>query len=331
MPTANFYPSNLQWVGAAKETTYGTPIATPTFWIPVDQSSIKWKPDQATLPDMALRGLMGMEYQQVAGMRTDTLAYKTFPYMDSLYQQFIALFGTTDAVTGAGDPWTHKTSLYNGSGSDSAQPKSYTLFWADAAGKVWQTPGAVVDSLKITVKVDELIAIEPVWRGMPSTAITPPSNTPSTNKPFPSWNGVISLAGSPVGDTSEIALEYKRTADPIKTINNSHSPLAVGAFGLQVAGTGTFVYQGSTDLRLVDFLANTQPALSVKIAPAGDAVHSLTLQHSVIAFDSVDPQSSQKWMEIVAAWKCLMNATDALDTKQSPGQAIFLNAAAAPF
>ncbi|MFI5039812.1 MAG: hypothetical protein ACHQCG_07720, partial [Solirubrobacterales bacterium] len=111
----------------------------------------------------------------------------------------------------------------------------------------------------------------------------------------------------------------------------TQTPLAIGSFDLAVAGTGTFVYQGSTDPRLVDFLTNVQPALSVKLAPVGDAVHSLTLQHSAVAFDSVDPQGSSKWMEIVSAFKGLMNATDALDTKQSPGQAIFLNTSATPF
>jgi hypothetical protein len=274
---------------------------------------------------------MATEYQQVLGMRSDTLAYKTYFYLDSVFPHLLACFGKPDAVTGTADPWTHKTALYNGTGTDAAQPPSYTLFWIDAAGKAWQTPGAVIDSLKVTVKVDELVSIEPIWRGMPSTAITIPTNTPTTLKPAPAWNATISLAGSAVADTSEVVLEYKRQAEAVKTINASQSPLAIGAFDLSVVGTGIAVYQGSTDAHLVDFLANTQPAFVVKIAPAGDATHYLQLQHSVVAFDTVDPQGSNKWMEVPFAFKALANATDALDSKQSPVQAIFLTTQSTTF
>jgi hypothetical protein len=328
MPT-NFFPSNLQWVGAAKETTYGTAVAAPTFWIPV--TSPKWTPKINPLVDQGLRGLMGMDYQQVAGMRFEEITYKTYPYMDSVYQHLIATFGRADTVTGAADPWTHKTSLYNGTGTDGAQPPSYTLFYIDAAGKCWQIPGCVIQSTKVDVKVDEIATLEVTWNGMPATAITIPTSTPTTAKPMPSWNSVISIGGSASSAYSEVSLEYKRDTKPIPTINNSQSPLAIYGAALSVAGSLTAVYQGSTDVNIVDYLTNVQPVLTVKLAPVGDAVHSLTLQHSVVAYDDASPQGSGDWMEVNATIKGLMNATDALDAKQSPGQVIFLNTAAAPF
>lgn len=329
MPTPSFFPSNLQWIGAKKETVYGTPQAAPDFWIPVDPGSASWKPDMNTFTDNALRGLMGEEFQQVAGMRSDTLSYKTYPYMDSAYQHFLALWGKPDTVSGAADPWTHKTSLLNAS---PGQPMSFTLFYIDAAGKCWQIPGSVLESLKTTVKVDELVTLEPSWRGLPAVAITPPANTPSTSKPMPAWNSVISLGGSASSAYSEISLEYKRNTKPLPTINASQSPLAIYGGGVSVAGDITAVYQGSADANLVDFLTNVQPSLSVKVAPAGDAVHSLTAQHSVIAFgNGVQPKGSGDWMEISGPFKALMNATDALDTLQSPGQAIFLTPTSTTF
>ena len=323
MPTANFFPSNLQWFGMKKETTYGTAQAAPDTWIPIDPGSMKYDPDLNTLPDNAARGYMATTYQQVLGMVSATMAYKTFAYLDTAYQHWIAALGFTDTVTGAGDPWTHKTAL-NNAVTPAAQPPSYTLFWADAAGKVWQTPGSVIDSLKLTVKVDGLVEIEPQWRGLIATAITPPTNTPSGTKPMPSWNSVITIGASAVADGSEVSVEYKRNAQAVQTINNSQSPLAIGSFNAEVTGAGTFVYQGSTDPRLVNFLANTQAPLNIKISPAGDAIHSLTLQHSVAAFTNANPQGSNKYMEIVANFTALANATDALDGKQSPAQAILL-------
>lgn len=327
----NYFPTNLQWIGAARETTYGVPIATPAFYIPVDASSINWTPDQNPLTDTYTRGGMSGEWQQQMGMRKDTLSYKTYLYLDSAYQHFLATFGRPDTVTGSADPWTHKTSIENGVSNAAAQPQSYTLFYTDAAGKTWQIPGCMISELKLTVKVDELTTIEPTWMGMPAVAITPPTNTPSTNKPMPSWNSVISIAGAGDLRRSEVALTYKRDTSEIPTINGTQSPLAIFSGVLTVSGTLTGVYQGSTDGDLVDYLTNVQPAMTVKCSPVGDAVHSLTLQHSVVAFDASSPQGSNKWMEISSTIKALANPTDALDSKQSPGQAIFLTTATTAF
>lgn len=323
MPT-NYYPSNLQWVGATKETVYGVPVgAAPTFWIPVDTP--KWATKINPLTDQSLRGLMGTDYQQVAGMKYEEITYKTYPYMDSVYQHLLATFGRADAVTGSADPWTHKTSLYNGTGTDGAQPISYTLYYTDGAGKCWQIPGCMIVTNKVDVKVDDLATMDITWNGMPATPITIPTNTPTTAKPMPSWNTVISIGGAATSAFSEVMLEYKRNTKALTTINASQSPLAIYSGGFSVAGTLTAVYQGSTDVNLVDYFTNVQPALTVKMAPVGDAVHSLTLQHSVVAYDDAAAQGSGDWMEIMSTVKGLMNATDALDSKQSPGQVIFLS------
>src|SRR5690348_370003 len=130
-------PSNLQWVGLAKETTYGTPVAAPTIWVPVDGSSVKYKPNLNTLVDQGLRGLMGTDFQQVPGMRYDTLAYKAYLYMDSVYQHFLSILGLPDTISGASDPYTHKTALLNAAGSNEAQPISFTAFYIDG-DSCWQ-------------------------------------------------------------------------------------------------------------------------------------------------------------------------------------------------
>lgn len=330
MPTPVVIPANLQWVGAAKETIYGTAIAAPVFWIPVDGSSLKYKPNVNVLTDQSLRGLMSVDFQQVQGMRYDTLAYKTFLYMDSVYQHLLALFGKPDTVTGAGDPWTHKTAVYNGSGTDQAQPPSWTLFYFDGL-KCWQIPGCIVSSAKLDVKVDELTSLDVQWTGMPATIIATPSNTPSTNKPWAAWNSTISLGGSPLSVFSEVSIEYKRDVASVPTINASQSPLEIFGGGVSVAGSMTAVYQGgAADVNMTDYLANTQPALVVKCAPIGDATHYLQITHTVVAYDGVDISGS-KWMEIASTIKALANATDALDSKQSPAQVVFLTSASAAF
>lgn len=330
MSVVNVIPNNLQWIGAAKETTPGTPIAAPAFWIPVDGSSVKWKPSQNTLTDAGLRGMMSGEFQQVAGMRHDTLDYKAYVYFDSVYQHFLAALGRPDAISGASDPFTHKTSLENGVAQAQAQPMTFTLFYVDGV-TCWQIAGAKLANLKTTVKVDELATIEASWLGLAATSIAIPTNTPSTSKPVPSWNSVISLGGSALSQYSSIELEYKRDAAEVPTINNSQSPVEMFAGTFTVAGTLTGVYQGNTDVNLVDYLANTQPVLTVKLSPVGDAVHSITLQSTVVAYDSVEASGSNKWMEVACQVKALANATDALDGKQSPAQVIFLSSQSTAF
>ena len=328
--TTKVIPSNLQWVGMAKETTYGTPVAAPTVWIPVDGSSLKYKPNMAVHTDQALRGLMGVDFQQVAGMRYDTLAYKAYLYLDSVYQHFLSILGLPDAISGTSAPYTHKTALLNAAGSNEAQPISFTLFYIDGEG-CWQIPGCQLSDLKLTVKVDELATIEASWMGLEATQIAIPTNTPSTNTPIPSWNSTITVAGAQASDFSSIEVTYKRDAAAVNTINASQAPLEIFSGGFTVSGQLTAVYQGHTDARLVDYEANTQASLVVKLNPAGDAVHFLQLTSSVVAFDSVDPQGSNKWMEIQAAFKALMNSTDALDSKQSPCQVQIVNTQATAY
>lgn len=327
--TVNAYPSNLQWVGAAKEAVPGVAEAAPTFWIPVDGSSLKYKANQSVLTDQAYRGMMSADFQQVQGMRFDTLAYKSYIYMDSVYQHILALLGKPDTVTGSAAPYTHKTSVENGVDNPEAQPPAFTLFYFDGA-KCRQIPGCICSDVKIDVKVDQLVTLDVSWTGLDAVVMgSAPTNTPSTNAPIPSWNTVIKVAGTAVSQYSEVSLDYKRDVADVPTINASQSPLEIFGGGVSMTGTLTAVYQGaSADPDLAAYLANTQHALTVVLAPIGDAVHSLTLQHSVVAYDSADPAGSNKWMEIQSTIKALANAADALDSEESCAQAVMVSAAA---
>ncbi|MGN6607964.1 MAG: phage tail tube protein [Jatrophihabitans sp.] len=328
----NIYPSNLQWVGIAKETTYGTPVAAPTAWIPVDGSSIKFKPNLNVLKDQAFRGQMSQDFAAIPGMIMSSLDYKAYLYLDSVYQHFLAILGKTDTVTGSADPYTHKTSLENGAGNAQAQPPSYTLFWFDGV-TAWQLPGCVASDVKLDIKTDELAAITVSWMGMPAVKLgSPPANTPSTAVAIPSWNSTITLGGSASTAYSSVSLEYKRDAAAVQTIAGTQSPQRILSATFSVTGTLTAVYQGGApDANMTDYLTNVQPALVVKCAPVGDAVHSISLQHSVCVYDGVDPQGSNKWMEIQASVTALANATDALDSKTSPAQAILVTSVSTPY
>jgi hypothetical protein len=90
-------PGSQQWLGLAKEVTYGTAMATPTMWIPVDTP--KWEAKVTPLVDQALRGMMGTDFGQTQGMRHDELTYKTMIFADTIFPHLLAILGGTDTIT----------------------------------------------------------------------------------------------------------------------------------------------------------------------------------------------------------------------------------------
>lgn len=434
MAPTTYLPGNKQWLGLAKETTYGVPVAAPTVWIPVDSPS--WKPVITPLTDQALRGMMGTDFGQTQGMRHDELSYKTYLYGDSLFPHLLAILGNPDnsvgnilaptsptkstattggtlaaatyyykvtainatgesaptaefsqATTGStstitigwtasagatgykiyrstasgaevfltsvgavvtytdtgsatpgtttppvGGAFNHATSLYNGTVSNNAQPPSFTGFLSQADGKVVQIPGMVAADVKITVKADTLPTLDVQWIGMPGAFITAPTNTPSTLQPFPPFTAAITLGGTALSEYSDIAIDLKRNTSAIPVLNGSQSPLAIFGGPLTVTGTLGAIYQGTTDINLVDFLVNTQPSLVLSMTPQNDSGHPLTVQMSKVAFDSADPAgSNSSWMTLQSNFKALMNATDALDGNLSPVQAVLTTTSGAAF
>lgn len=330
MTSPTFYPGNLQWLGLAKETTPGTPVAAPTIWVPVDTP--KHSPKVTPLTDTAIRGTMAMQHQQVQGMEYEELGYKSYIYNDSVYAHLIAMLGVADTITGTAPTVTHKTSLYNGNGTDNAQPPTYTGFLYEQGGKVAQIAGMSIVDLKFDFKANDWSTFDVMWNGMPVTYITAPTNTPTALAPLPPTTLSITIGGTANSKYSDITVDMKRDSKPIPVMNGSKAPLGIFAGPLTVTGTLNGVFQGTTDNDLSALLANTQPTLSVSLYQSGDATHPFTLQMSKVAYDSADPQgSNNSWMTIQSNIKALGNATDALDSKESPIQAQLVNSTTTPF
>ena len=314
-----FAPANLQWFGAARETTYGTPVATPTYYMPAD--SPQYHRIIPPLTDGNLRGSMATDYAQIGGIMYDQFGCKVHCHLDSAFFLLRCLLGYPDVVTGSSDPYTHKTALQNG--GNNGQPVSSTIFWADAAGKVQQIAGAQMSDLKVAIKQDGLVEFDITFIGLPAATITPPTNSPTTTLPMPSWNTQVTLGGTALSKYSEINLDFKRATEVIPTLTGSQTPFAIFAGPVSVSGDMTAVFQGATaDTDWTNYLANTQPVLLTQTGPQGDATHYVKLQMSKIAYDDVQVSGTNKWMEIKSTIKALANATDALDGLLSPAQAI---------
>lgn len=312
MTQTAYIAGNLQWLGAAKETTRGAAAAAPDVWIPI--SSPKYQEHIATLTDDALRGSMAKEFGLQQGMTYPELTYTTYAYMDSLFPHFMAALGVADTVSGTSDPYTHSTALLN-----AGPPPSYTLWYFDGK-ECWQIVGAQSSNLKIDAKVNALSSIDAGWIGLSSSTVTAPSNTPTSEPPMPSWTSTVSVGGTALTRYTEVGITIKRATEAMEVLNGTQTPGAIYVGELEVTGDLNGVFQGSTDTDWANFLANTQPALVVTFAPAGDATHALTLTMSKVAYTDSQFSGSNKWMEIQSKVTALANPTDALDSVLSPIQ-----------
>jgi hypothetical protein len=322
------YPSNIQWVGLAKEVTYGTAIPAPTAWVPVGDP--KHTPALTMLTDQALRGNMAAAQAQVAGTRADDLAYKTNLYLDTCAYHLDGILGYPDSVTGTADPYTHRFSLLD---TGAGQPNSYTLFLFNGA-ECWQMSGGRVVSLDIDMKPDGLVELTPSWKGLPATKITTPTNTPSTTLPNPGWDTSITNAGvgTSVYSTAKVGLK-REDANPVWTLSGSQTPYVVFTGALTVDLEMTAVYQGytGTPTDLSNYLANTQPAVTIRSNPAGDAVHYLQLQMSKCGPQSANVSAQGGYMQVEAKFQGIQNTTDGLGSTVSPILATLLNSASTSY
>ena len=327
MANPTIYPSAQQWLGIAKETTYGTPVATPTLWLPIINP--KHEPHQAMLRDEGLRGNMAMAQGYVAGPRYDTFDFETYPYIDSIFALAMNIYGGPDTVTGTAAPYTHKTSLLN---TGNGQPTSWTLNYFNGA-ETWQLAGAQQAQLDLETKVaDSLAKVTSSWMSLPGVKVANPTNTPDTNAPMPSWSTTVTVGGTAATVYSDVKVQWKRNTEAVFTATGTQSPYVIFVGELEVTGDLTAVYDGyaTAGNDLAAYLANTQPALVLKTTPAGDAAHYLQWTSSVTAYTGVTVTGSSKWVEAQAKIEAVANATDVVGTNggTSPGQFQVINTTA---
>jgi hypothetical protein len=322
------YPANLQFIGGAIETTFGTPAAAPTWWWPV--KSPKHQPHVTALDDDAYQGNMARLQARVPGVRYDTIDYQTFPFLDSVFPHFRNIYGGADTLTGGADPYTHKTSLLN---TGNAQPTSLTL-WLWNGVECWQMPGCQLGQLDLQTSVAASLAnLTAAWVGMPAAKITIPTNTPTTQKPMPAWNTILTVGGvASAGNYSDIKVTFKRDTSAVFGASGAQGPYVVFCGNLAVNGDYTAVYQGygATIPDLANYITNVQPSVMVQVAPSGDAVHYLNWLATSCSYDTdgVVVSESGKWMEINAKFEAEASPTDVVGANGglSNGQFKLLNA-----
>jgi len=247
------------YLGIAKEATKGT-IVAPTDFIPVAKDNLKPVDLVDPLYDTGLRGSNVVNYNYIQGRSRSTFDFGGAVFADTIGYSIAGLLGSV-ATSGASAPYTHVISLENSLTSDvDVQPLSYTLtdFYAV---DVRSYPGCQFSDFSLKFNADGMLEYDAKTTGWASSTVADPTPTFSTVLPTPVWRGTVSIAGASVATAMEGNIDMTRAATPIYGISNTQNPYQIFLGPLEVTGSIKFVMEN--DSQLLNFLNNSQPAISL--------------------------------------------------------------------
>lgn len=140
--TGKAYASAQTEIGLAIETTKGTAVTPPKFWIPV--KAPKYKPNQMEIPDETIQGSMVAIYDLVTGMRDDQHGWDSYPYLDSFPVFVRCELGSSDTLTTAATATKLKTATIVGATSIKTTAKLTAGDWITIG------TGSTIETHKVT-------------------------------------------------------------------------------------------------------------------------------------------------------------------------------------
>ena len=296
------------YIGIAKETTKGTPVA-PTDYLLVNKDTVKPVDVIDPLYDQGLRGAMVENYNYIPGRTRSTFDLGGAVFADGIGYALTGIMGAC-ATTGASAPFTHTISLKNSlAATTDVQPLSYTLtdFYA-AAVRTYAAQQFHDVTLKFSA--DGMLEFDAKSTGNLSASTTAPTPTFSTILPTPVWQGTVSIGGSPVSNSMNGSIALKRPVTPIYGIAQTQDPFSVFVGALDVTGDIEFIMEDNTEL--TRYLTNTQPAIVLNWA-YGAAAAAIQIQATITkgAYTAAANDRGDDFVKISISLNGLGNSTDA--------------------
>lgn len=320
--------THRSYVGIAKETTKGTPVA-PTTFIPVLATTLKPMDKYGPLYDEGLRGSLVKNYNYIQGRGNSTFDFGGAAFADTIGFPIAGLLGE-DTLTGSGAPYTHTIALKNATATAAdAQPAAYTLTDFYAAN-VRAYAGMQFHDFSLKFTSEGLLEYDAKGTGWLSTTASTPSPSFSTILPTPVWYGTVSVAGSTVSNAVTGNLDMKRPVTPIFGIGNTQNPYQVFVGALEVTGKVTFLMEADT--QLTNYLTNTQPALVFNWAQGtGAAATQIQATLTKGAYTAAAIERSKEYVEITVDINAQGNLTDSGTVGYSPIKWVIQNAKSAAY
>jgi hypothetical protein len=304
--------SARSYLGIAKETTEGTPVA-PTAYIPVSVSKLKPQDiiDPLLVSDLA-QGSLVKDYQYIPGRTRSTVDFGGPVFADTIVWPIAALMGSI-ATTGASAPYTHTVSLKNASATAAdAQPTSVTLTDFYAAN-VRAYPGISIHDFTLNFSSTGLLEYDAKGTGWISSTASTPTPTFTTITATPVWQATVSIGGTTISNAVEGSLTLARAANAIYGLANTQNPYSVFLGALSTTGKFKFVMEADTEL--TRFLTNTQPAIVLNWAN-GSGASATQIQATITkgAYTVAVIDRSKDYVEIDIDLTAIANTTDAGST-----------------
>lgn len=316
MPGPTTWPSDRQFVGVAKETTPGTPVA-----MAFTQVMEKFEPEDkvTSLIDKSMRGSMVEEYALIQGVIQSEFSMSGPAYMDGLGYWLNNILGDV-TTTGASAPFSHAISTLN---SGSAQPGTLTITdWQGppAANFARQFTGCCLSELTIKGNAEsELVTFDAKGMGWKSNiAAAAPTSAPTTALPLASWRSLLGIGGPATGGTLDGTIgsweiKINRKLKPIFTGQNSQNPFIIQRGAVTASGKLTFAALAAETNALLQYLNNSQPVFQWVIdngLTLGAAL-GLTVDVQAAAFDTSKIERGAEAVGYAATFKALANTTNA--------------------
>lgn len=295
------HSSNLSFLGIAKETTLGTPVAATAF-IPVDKPTPK---DALTLlQDKGLRGSMVEVYNEIAGPKHSTFDFGGDVFPDTVGWMLAGVLGDV-TTTGAGAPYTHAMSVLNNA---DGQPKSYTLTDYYATG-TRQYAGAKFSELGFKFNGDSMLTYSAKATAFASNTTTVPTPSFTAIPPIAAWTGAVTLGGTAVTTVLDGEVTIKRPVTVIQPVAGSQNPGNLWSGPVSVDGKLTLVMEDDT--QLTNYLTVVQPALDINFqSGTGASATQVKLHMTNVTYSAADIGRGKDYVEIAVSFSARANTTD---------------------
>lgn len=288
------FPSFL---GYAKETTPGTPVAASIF---TPSTTIQTEDVRNYVPDNAMRGSAVDAYLQVPTQGWGTFAYTQPVFMDTIGTPLKGVLGA-ETVVGS-TPFVHTFSVLN---SGTYQAPTWTI--TDYNGfEGRQYPFGVFSQVEFTLSPDALLMASISGTAFASTSVSKPTQTFSAKTALAAYKAAVTIAGSASVLLQSATLTIARNVTPVTALNNSNSPTTI--FGGSVAYSGSFTAIFTDDTFLTPMLNGTATALDFSFTNGADILDL----HSTSGLFLTAPiqRGSDGYMQIAVTFSGVANTTD---------------------
>lgn len=294
-------PTARSFVGVAKETTPGTPVA-PTAYLALSDFNPQNVP--TILLDEGWRGAAVDAVGSQQGKVHSEIEIPDSPlFVDTIGFAFKTTFGE-EALTGAG-PYSHVFTLLN---SGNMQPPALTL--TDMVGaigaKAW--PGVQLSELTISIDPDGNITWSASGSGYQGVDASTPTQSYSAVLPMQGWRMTCTLNGTAIKPVS-LEIKFMREIEVKKVADGTQNPYAIWIGKLSVEVSGEIIAEDDTHHDALT--ADTQGILNITgTRGAGAATETLTILCTKTAYQTVEIGRGQSEVHYSLELKALGNATD---------------------